>query len=171
MNAITPLPWPETSYRAGLLLGAVLFLVGAVGAPWSHGVFGFAALAVAALFVTIPAGGWQALGDWRDARRGSLLVAFALAIWIAVAAAITPTPGMTALPDGFESKLVGFLSVMKVVPFGSAIVGLAGAAISFAIFLAAMMCLMLARRPGRIVPYFAAAFLLSGMLAFFHPST
>lgn len=167
---MNPLPWTDASHRAGLLLGAVLFLAKGAGLPWSHGLFGVAALPLAALMVATASLSWKQLGDWRDPRRGALILASVLPVWIVVAAAVTPELGATALPDELEKPAAAALGTVMAMPFAALAVGAARGLISLFHLLVLMAATYLAWRPGSFMPATLAAGLSLALLLLYHPA-
>jgi hypothetical protein len=168
--AIAPIPWPDFSYRLGLLVASALFFVESVGLPSTHGLFGFAAGALAMLLVLTPAASWRCLGDWREIRRRILLGAMMFVAWIPLAAAVTPRLGKSAIPDALEGPMMAVISFVRGMPFGTWMANLGAGLVSFAILFFTLVCMMLAWKPGRVSPLLAAATLLSALLLFFNPT-
>lgn len=168
--AMAPLPWPEFSYRLGLLVASGLFLFESVGLPSTHGIFGYAAAALAMLLVLTPATSWRVLGDWREIRRRVLLGSLMFVAWIPLAAAVTPRLGKSAIPDALEGPMMTLFSFVRGMPFGTWISNLGSGLISFSILFFTLICMMLAWKPGRVSPLLAAATLLAALLFFFNPT-
>ncbi len=163
-----PLPWPDASHRAGLLLGASLFLADGCGLPWSHGLFGVAALPIAVLLVAMPALSWMRLGDWRDARRGSLLAASTIPVWMVVAAAITPELRSLTPPGTANRAAATLAGGSPLVPFGAMAASLAGAIVAFTHLMALLISLRVAWKPGRPIASVVALVLPGALAVLYH---
>ncbi len=164
-----PLPWPDVCHRAGLLLGAALLLADGAGLPWTRGLFGFAALPIAALLVGMPSLGWRRLGDWRDPRRAALIVGAIIPVWIVVAAAVSPELGATLVPDGVEKPAAGLLDATGWIPFAGMATRLAGALVSLAHLFVLLLAVWLAWRPRGVVAPLLAIGLPLALLILYHP--
>lgn len=122
------------------------------------------------LLVLTPAASWRCLGDWREIRRRVLLAGLMAVAWIPLAAAVTPRPGKSAIPDALEGPFMAVLSFMGTLPFGNWMVTFAAGLISFCILFFSLVCMMLSWKPGRVSPLLAAVALLGALLLFFNPT-
>lgn len=136
-----PLPWEDVAQRGGMILGACLFGAEAFGIPAARGEYLAQGLSLllGALVVAVVAFDWRMLGDWRDARRLSLVAAAALAVSLPLALLMAPSIEGSALPDGMEKRLSGMLDALRDLPFVGVLFTIAGG--FFTAFLALGMSL------------------------------
>ena len=160
----------EFSFRAGLLLGALLFLRDAMGWPWDRSLFGFICGALlAAVIVLTLVFRWRILGDWRRRSNQALYAGLAATLTIPLSAALSPTLGTSAMPDFLEVPVVQIMEATGQIPGVAFILGVMRAFLSFILLAITLIVLLAGGRGGGRGALFVAAGMITLVCLFFHP--
>ena len=162
---------PEVLFRAGLLLGAGLFLLEGIGAPWrASPVLAAGALVLSTLAVLTLAVQWRVLGDWRKWTQQSLLAGLALVLALPIAGALSPTVGGSALPEALRLPLSGVLSAMERMPGAAAAFSLVKGFAAFLLYVLILLSLAAFSGPALRGGLAVVALLVAGLALFFAPT-
>jgi hypothetical protein len=131
----------EALFRAGLLLGAVLFLYEAMGPPWIRGIFGVAGFLLAAACVITMLFQWRVLGDWRHPLQQSFAAGLVLTLTIPAAAVLSPTLTQSLLPETVEAAFRETMGTLAKLPGMQALGTLIKALVGFVFLMVALLIL------------------------------
>ncbi|MBX3728385.1 MAG: hypothetical protein KF858_04300 [Candidatus Sumerlaeia bacterium] len=161
----------ELAYRLGLLVGAALFLVEAVGLPWSRGpLVMLGGLAMSALIITTMALQWRVLGDWRRRTQQGLLLATVAILTIPLCAVLLPRLGSSALPASVEAALSGVLTTLTRLPGAGPVFELLRGLVILLLYSVVMIVLIFSSGADKRAGFTIIGLGVVAVLLFFYPT-
>lgn len=161
--------WPDVSYRAGLLLGAVLFFQEGVGWPAAKNMAGIAGIFLAFLITVTMVFDWRILGDWRLGRVLALQLGLLFTLTFPAAAAFQPRLEGSLLPEFAERILAGSYAALTQLPMLETVLLSIQGLMVFVVLVIMLLVLLFGGGSGKRGGVAVAGALLALLCLFFHP--